>query len=183
MTKAEVNIRDVDDLKKMGLYLVQDQHDDLNPSTLAVNHMIHDHIGADKDLLSQRVLNARYTSALAFAIYSNVFMKMDKVFNITQKAATIQEGGSEINDILDVPGYLEKQLVKVGEEELLRNEEDSNARQEERKRQAAVERDAKQAQALGNVGRTLGQLQQAGAGQQAGGGPQGPGGQAGQQGS
>ena len=169
MTKAEVNIRDVDDLKKMGLYLVQDQHDDLNPTTLAVNYMIHQQLGKE-DELSQRVLSARYTSALAFAINSNVFMKMDKVFTIAQKGMALSDPAMPINDNLDIAGYLEKQMVKVGEEEILRNEEDKNERQQERARQQQTEQRAKNAQALGAVGTTLGQLQQT---QQGGQGQQG----------
>ena len=137
MTSTEVNIRDLDDFRKLGLYVVQDQFDDLNPTVLAINRQIHNQL-EEKDQLAQRLLNARYTSALAFASKSNVFIKYNKILEIMERTAKVMESGTELTDDVDLGNYLKGTVVKIGEEKLLRGEDESKSRKKQREAQSRL---------------------------------------------
>ena len=175
MTSTEVNIRDLDDFRKLGLYVVQDQYDDLNPTVLAINRQIHNEL-QEKDTLAKRLLNARYTSALAFASKSNVFIKYNKLLEIFERTAKVMQEDTELTDEVDLGNYLKGTIVKIGEEKLFRADDETKSRKEQRQKRSQLAIQSEQAKALGNIGGSLAQIQQSGGGAEGQGGPRPPGG-------
>lgn len=173
MSVKEVDLRNLEDYSKLLLSFIQDQFDDLNPEVLGINHRIHDLLGKNNDPLSNRVLSARYSSTLAFATRAGVFVKMDKVLETAKKVEATVANQTELSDDIDTVSYYKQNMIRIGEEKVLRTEEESRERKEERKDAAASAKRAELTQSLATVGKTLATANQAGGG---GGAPQGAGG-------
>ena len=91
MPGSEVDIRKSDDYRKLGIYLAQDSNDDLNPTVLVLNYLLHNYIKEQKgtDFLQKKVLNARYISAIAMAHKNSSMDQALMIFKLMMMAKQI----------------------------------------------------------------------------------------------
>lgn len=126
MTKAEVQVRDTDDFRKMTMFLVEDQKTNLNPMALSINHIIHKHLvdNNKEDRLADMKLQAVYTSDVAYASKNSVFTKVRQNAQMVLEVGTAMAEDNPMNDVVDLPNYFAGNMMKAGEPEILRDEDD-----------------------------------------------------------
>ena len=150
MTQDEVQIRDHDDLAKLVLYTCEDQFSDLNPTVLTINQHVHERKKKtrNKDPLAGEVLNAQYTSALAFANKTGMMKKLSQMLVTGEQVSKALADDTPVNDRLDYLGYFEHTIAETGEDTLLREEKDASRREQERIRAKQLAYQKAQAEAL-----------------------------------
>lgn len=180
MTKAEVQSRDSDDYRKMTLYVVQDQADDLNPLVLNINHLVHQakrKMKGEPDPLADVKLRALYTSDIAFANKNSLFNKVVRQAQMIEAITKVGQVETPIQDVTNLPGYYADVMVEAGESEILRTQDDRIAREKLRLSRQQIADKTAEAQALGASSEALGSVVQSagegGGGAPAGGVPQG----------
>ena len=124
MPSNEVDMRHSDDLRKAVLFVIQDHKDDLNPTVLTINNMIHHRLGKN-DSLAGRLLRAYYTSELAASNKDSLINKAVKVLGLGKQVAEVVESESDINDEMDFVAYYKTIVSKLGETKALRVEKDA----------------------------------------------------------
>ena len=174
MTKAEVQSRDSDDYRKMALYVVQDQADDLNPLVLDINWLVHQAQKKGRggsDALADIKLRAMYTSDIAFANKNSLFNKVLRQGQLIEQIAKVGAVDAPINDVTDLPNYYSRVMLEAGESDILRTQGDRLAREQLRLSRQKIADNTAQAQALGASSQALGVIDQAaqGGGEGAGG--------------
>ena len=167
MPTAEVELRKSDDYRKLGLYLAQDNYDDLNPTVLVINYLIHQHHEKNNttDELSQYVLDARYVSAIAMAHKNSSLDQAMSVLNVVDAAKKITQQEDELSDSINPKKYLEKILVKTKAKDLVIGEEEQKERAEDRKELIELKKTQEEAAALTNIGNAI-NANEPGSGQQ-----------------
>jgi len=175
-----VQSRDSDDYRKMTLYVVQDQADDLNPLVLNINHLVHQakrKMKGEPDPLADVKLRALYTSDIAFANKNSLFNKVVRQAQMIEAITKVGQVETPIQDVTNLPGYYADVMVEAGESEILRTQDDRIAREKLRLSRQQIADKTAEAQALGASSEALGSVVQSagegGGGAPAGGVPQG----------
>ena len=134
MPTAEVELRKSDDYRKLGMFLSQDNFDDLNPSVLIINYLIHLHAERQKakDELTDKVLNARYISALALAHKNSATDRALEALRLVGTANQITSQETELSDSIDLIPYVKETLLKTDAKNLVREEKEETQRKKMR---------------------------------------------------
>ena len=147
MTKEEVATRTSEDFRRLGIYVVQDQADDLNPTLTVVNAISRD-IFEEPEFLVDVSVNAFFTSPLSLAHKNSEMERAMRIAELT--AITMQNAAvdSPVNDLLDYKNKLSKFLANHGDEDWLGDREDVQRKSEERKAKEKLLLEQAQADAL-----------------------------------
>ena len=157
MPGSEVDIRKSDDYRKLGIYLAQDSNDDLNPTVLVLNYILHNYIKEQKgtDFLQKKVLNARYISAIAMAHKNSSMDQALMIFKLMMMAKQIGEKDDELSDTFSPRDLLEEIFLKVGAKKLIRTEEEEEEMKEQRKQITQLRMDKEQGDALASASNAI----------------------------
>ncbi len=150
MTTVEVNRREQDDYRRLLIFVQQDEATNLNPEVVAMKHILHEYYGKD-DVLSNRVILARYTSPLSYAHRNSVFEKTDKLNESLAMMGQTLEKFPALREVLSWKGQVKK-LVKGSEElDYLLSDEEQQAQEQMREDSEQSELDLKRGQAEGQA--------------------------------
>ena len=171
MTKQEVQKRDSDDYRKMTLFIVQDQADDLNPLVLNINYLIHERMKREglKDDLATQSLRALYTNEMAAANKNSIFNKMIRQTQIVGAMGETMMNDNPMLDVTDLANYYSEGMMDAGETTILRTAEDREARERIRLTRQKIADQRETLGALTEGQSALGNVQGAGGGGQGGG--------------
>ena len=154
MTTVEVDRRGSDDFRRVGLFVVQDEATNLNPTTVALNHIIYEKVGAD-DKAANLLLSASYTSALSYAHKNSIFDQTDRLAESLTRLSALQQQAPAFSDFLDFRNQAEN-LVKGADQldfMLTKKEQEENMkkRREREESEADIMRQEAAGKALTNA--------------------------------
>ena len=122
MTKAETQIRDDASLRKAGVFVTTDEREDLGPTILTLNRMIHDRLKRkeQRNPLSKHALKAHYISPLAMAHRTNTFMFSETVLGYLDGVNNVLMNDGPIGDVVNLIEDVKETLTKAGKSHMIR---------------------------------------------------------------
>ena len=148
MTTVEVERRGQDDFRRAGMFVVQDEATNLNPTVTALNHIIHNYLGI-KDKAATLTLSAQYISALSYAHKNSIFDQTDRVVQSLTGIAALQQNAPKFSEVLDYKGQAEALVKGSDQMEFLLNEEERERITQQNEERMQSENDLAREQAAG----------------------------------
>ena len=152
MTTVEVDRRGQDNFRRIGLFVVQDEATNLNPTVNAINHIIHNDIkdkGGKDDKVAQSLLVAQYSSALSYGHRNSVFEQTDRLTESLTRMAALQKQSPQFGNFLDFKGQADTLVKSSDQMDFLLDEEERAAKEEQEAKQMQNEMDLRKQQAAG----------------------------------
>lgn len=147
MPTTEVNIRDDNNLRKLGLYTIQDEKDNLVPTARFINGVLDDINPEEGAKISEMLATARFISPLTAAHRNSYFDKVNKVMLGITNVGKARQNNELLDNLLDYRTLITKLVERENLEEALLDGEKIDARIEIQGARESIKNDAERAKA------------------------------------